>query len=253
MNISGQELKKTLDLIESLDNKHGFRLNDFLKPEPSDLETNNIGWWLKLKAFPSFYFFFREINNEIFIKYLPNERNNNEKTSRIKILGTNQLKAIQVEAEKWLKSIRIQIDEKNRLENMFKSESEEEYTEYTVLDENEVDYNDETELTKDEINGIRSFLFEFNKSIQENRVLPEKVKNAVTELKDDAEIKLTKNPTRKIWTWLTKKFDELFMKYITEKGFRTEVNKVFGSLISRTKFIGENLHNWIDEIVNNNQ
>jgi hypothetical protein len=64
-------LQKILKLLMALDNTYGFKSTDFAAPEPSDLDTPHVGWRLRLKNFPKYYFFFKEVGEVVFIKHLP--------------------------------------------------------------------------------------------------------------------------------------------------------------------------------------
>jgi hypothetical protein len=222
--IPAKHKKKVLDLIESLVGKHGFKMSEFSRPIPSDQETPFIGWWIKLLNFPDYHFFFRETNEGLFIKYLPNPDEAKEKTLKIVLRQGDSFLHLQKTAERWLKTIEDGIKENERMNSFFNHSNEHEYTSYEEMKVGELEIEDDKiTLTQEEITNVRQFLIEFNSLVQKSETLDEETKTQVSNIKEQAEIKLETQPTRKLYRWLGKVLNEVIVKLITDKAYRNEI------------------------------
>lgn len=253
-NIPVAHRKKVLDLIEFLDGKHGFKRTDFLPPEPTDTDTAQIGWRLKLKTYPNYFFFSRVVNREIFIKRLPNPNENKEQSFKIVSNNGKMDEVVRTQAEAWLKIIHDETREHQRWKSFFDSihspdsdntANSSEFVDYEIVNEEE----SENELTQDEIENVRIFLNAFDDLIQNSKTLPQETKEIFSQGKREAEEELEKKPTKKFYRWLDKLFNDMLIKFITTKSFREEVisyaqqaGEKIGAAFEWVKGLGEGNH-----------
>jgi hypothetical protein len=227
--IPPRDKKMVVDLIESLIGQHGFKKNDFTQPEPSDMGTPNIGWWLKLRNFPSYYFFFRQTQKGLYIKYLPSPDSIKEKELSVNVFHGKNAEAVRSQAIRWLETIEEGITEDRRFKSFSHPSDENEFIsfeEVSILeDQTSSTPEDDIELTPDEISNIRAFLKEFNELVQNSETLPTETKEEIANAKNEAEKLLENKPTRKVIKWIGKILDGVTVKLITDKAFRGEISE----------------------------
>lgn len=238
-------IQNILNLLNGLNNKYGFKSSDFAPPEPSYLDTPHVAWRLFLKKFPKYYFYFREVGDDVYIKHFPNKNENKEKDIKVTVNNGKSFDSVQHHAISWLKIIAEVQQEQKRWNDFFSSSETNEYSHFEVIE----DENDKpTELTRKEIEDLRVFLNAFDDLIQSSKTLPEETKTAYAEAKKEAEEKLDNNPTKSFYKWLKKIMDALSVKYLTDQKFRDEINGYFFIAIEKAKNLGQFAMNWIKQI-----
>lgn len=235
-------LQKVLNLLNELNDKHGFKSTDFAPPEPSNLNTPQVGWRLHLKNSPQYFFYFRENGNTVSIKHFPNKTENKERNVNISVGNGKSFEIVQTQAIAWLKIIADGIQEQKRWNDIFNPLEVDEYTPYENID----DENDNSsKLTQKEIEAFRIFLNAFDDLIQSSRALPKETKTAYSEMLEEAEDKLENRPTKSFFKWFKKILDAVTVKYLTDHKYRDEVHSYFNTAIEKAKNLGQLGLEWI--------
>lgn len=240
-------LQNVLNLLTALDNQYGFTSTSFSPPEPSHLETARVGWKLGLKEFPNYYFYFRELGTEISFKHFPTKTENKEREYKLILRGGRSFEFVKNQALEWLKIIDDGRKEQKRWNEFFSTSKTDEYIPFEIIDEED---GSTTELTQKEIENVKIFLNAFDDLIQSSKTLPEETKIAYSQVKQEAESRIIKKPTRAFYEWLKKAFDTLSVKYLSDHAYRAEVNGYFAIAFEKIKLFGELAFEWIKQLGN---
>jgi len=237
-------LNNILNLLTELNNKHGFLSTDFAPPIPSHLDTSQVGWRLELKQFPEFYFYFRTVNDGLEIKHYPSKNESIERNVKLTYNTGKSFPLVVNQATSWLKVIYDLKQEHKRWTDIF-SKTNNDFSPFEIInEENELEIG----LSNDEIQNVRIFLNAFDDLIQASKILPSETKTAYSATKKEIEKELENKPTKKFYKWMSKLFENLSVKYLTDSNYRDEVNNYINIAFEKVKHLGLLAYDLIKQI-----